>query len=891
MNKYILLFAFLWTSSVFAGNFTSGNLVVVRVGDGSAALSSAATAVFLDEYTPSGTLVQSIALPTAVSGSNHAFTLSGSATSEGSLALSPNRQFLTLAGYDAAPGLTKVSTDSTTNRTIALIGTNGTPNTATGFVVGSAYVKNNIRSAVTNDGSEFWTAGTGSGTSGGVWYLPSGSFTSSPVQISTTVTNARVINIFGSQLYTSTSSGSYHGVNSVGTGLPTTSGQTITNLPGMAGADTASSSYGFYFFDENPNIPGVDVLYICDDHTVSPAGGLYKYSLVGGTWVSNGNITDATGLRGITATQSCTGIQLYLSDVNSLYSFQDNSGYNGALTGSFTTIASAGSNTVFHGVAFAPGTATTGGVQATIANSTNVSCPGGSNGAITLTVSGGSNYTYAWSDGNVTTQNRNNLPAGIYTVTATSNGCSATATDTITQPSAFNISSSIKNVSCNGGSNGAITLNVTGGSSPYSFSPSTLSGLTAGNYTVTVTDANSCSTTTTGQVTQPNPIVITDTLTNLPCSGGGNTGAINIGVTGGNAGGGYTYAWSNSSTTKNIANLAAGPYSVVVTDTAGCSASLSATLSHAGNLTVNPIVANVTCFGLSNGSITLTPAGGTAPYNFNWYNNDTAHQLTGLANGSYDVTITDQGGCTLVTSVAVSQPTLLTATTSVTNVTCYGSANGSYTITPNGGTSPYTFSPGTGAGQNLAPGIYTVTVIDNNGCNAVVNDTITQPDSISLALTVTNASAFGANDGLIVLSASGGTGNYSYNWSDGISTANDSNLVADTYCVTVTDQNQCADSACATVTQPTGIAGNSWMQKLTTYTSGGNLIIDVTLANEMRCSVELYDITGNLINTSQPENTPHFNMQWPMAPLASGCYMIRVITSEGFISKKVIIIK
>ena len=352
-----------------------------------------------------------------------------------------------------------------------------------------------------------------------------------------------------------------------------------------------------------------------------------------------------------------------------------------------------------------------------------------------------------------------------------------------------------------------------------------------------MTDANSCSTTFLAYVNQPAVITITDTVTNLACSGGGNTGAINIGVSGGNSGGGYSFAWSNSSTTQDISNLAAGTYSVIVTDTAGCSATLSAILSHSGNLMANPTVGDVSCFGLTDGSINLSPSGGTGPYGFLWNNSDTAHQLSNLAAGSYTITVTDQSGCTLVTSVSVTQPALLTATTTNYNVSCYGAANGTFIVVPSGGTIPYTFSNNDSIERNLAPGIYSVTITDDKGCNATVSDTVTQPDSLALTLTVTNASAFGANNGAIALTVAGGTAGYIYDWSNGTATQNDSNLVAASYCVRVTDQNSCIDSACAMVSQPSGIENIQWLENLTTYTSGGSLVSRCSL--KMKCIARL----------------------------------------------------
>lgn len=219
--------------------FTPGNLVIYRVGNGGAALAATATPVFLDEYTPAGVFVQSIALPTAASGSNKIITSSGSATSEGLLTRSTDKQYLLATGYDAAVGTAGIatSTSATVNRVVGRIDYTGSVDASTAlsdFSTGS-----NPRVATSVNGTDIWVAGG----AGGIRYTTFGATTST--QISTTVTNLRNANIFGGQLYVSSSSGTTR-LATVGSGMPTTSGQTITNLPGFP---TAGSPYQFFFAD------------------------------------------------------------------------------------------------------------------------------------------------------------------------------------------------------------------------------------------------------------------------------------------------------------------------------------------------------------------------------------------------------------------------------------------------------------------------------------------------------------------------------------------------------------------------------------------------------------------------------------------------------------------
>ena len=217
----------------------------------------------------------------------------------------------------------------------------------------------------------------------------------------------------------------------------------------------------------------------------------------------------------------------------------------------------------------------------------NVSCNGGSDGSIDLSVAGGTApYTYSWDDaGSSTTQDISSLPIGTYTVTVTDdNSCTATQTVTITEPNALSLSSTQLNVSCNGGSDGSIDLSVSGGIAPYTYSwnnPSNsttqdIGSLTAGTYTVTVTDDNSCTATETVTITEPTALSLSSTQVNVSCNGGSD-GSIDLSVAGGTAP--YTYSWNDpsNSTSQDISSLAAGTYTVTVTDDNSCTATETVT--------------------------------------------------------------------------------------------------------------------------------------------------------------------------------------------------------------------------------------------------------------------------------------------------------------------------
>ena len=349
-----LLPAFLFAASTaLASPFIPGNVVVVRVGTGTGALSNAATAVFLDEYTPAGILVQSVAVPTAASGANQALTISGTATSEGALTRTADGRFLVLTGYAAAPGLAGVSTTTAaaTNRIIGRVAANGTLDTSTRLSDGIS--GNNIRAAASADGSTFYAVGG----AGGVRYLPFGNAGATTALAAAPLSN-RYVAVASGNLYT-LSSGT--GANQIGSGLPTTAGQTNAAVPGLATA-ASSSPYAVFFADLSAAVPGPDVAYVTDDRTAA-GGGIQKYSLVAGTWALNGTIASGAtvrpALRGLAGAVAPVGnvVTLAATSTNGLYVLSDGAGYNAAPTNAVlpaTPVATASGTSVFRGAAFAP---------------------------------------------------------------------------------------------------------------------------------------------------------------------------------------------------------------------------------------------------------------------------------------------------------------------------------------------------------------------------------------------------------------------------------------------------------------------------------------------------------------------------------------------------------
>ncbi len=344
-----LLFA---ASAASASDFTPGNLVVVRVGAGTIALSNAATDVFLDEYSPTGTLIQSIAMPTTPAGPNHAFTNSGTASSEGALSISSDGNYFLLAGYDAAVGTPAVSSSLTLTvpRAIARV----TAHTASidTTTTTTSFDANNIRAVVSTSGTNFWAVGSTTGVvhttlgSAGVGTL-----------VSTTFTQLRVINIFCGQLYVSSSASTLR-MGAVGSGTPTSAGNIIVGLPGFP--TIGGNPHAFFLADLDTGVVGVDTAYVSDDGI----GALQKWSLVAGNWTQSGSVgLDTDDYRGLTASVAGNTVTLFATRKGGgtavgggeLISLIDTSGYNANFSSTTPTLlASAPVLTSFRGVQRVP---------------------------------------------------------------------------------------------------------------------------------------------------------------------------------------------------------------------------------------------------------------------------------------------------------------------------------------------------------------------------------------------------------------------------------------------------------------------------------------------------------------------------------------------------------
>lgn len=472
------------------------------------------------------------------------------------------------------------------------------------------------------------------------------------------------------------------------------------------------------------------------------------------------------------------------------------------------------------------------------ANVLDVSCNGGTDGNIDLTVTGGTApYTYSWSPGSATTQDLTNVSANQYTVVVTdANNCTVSAVYDVIEPTAIQVTANVTDVTCNGLSNGSIDVTVTGGVPGYSYNWSNglntqdISNVSAGNYSLTVTDANGCTVAVSYTVAEPQILVANANVTNVSCFVG-NDGEIDLTVSGGTPN--YSYLWSNGATTEDLSALTAGIYGVTITDNNGCTFSSTFTVTQPNLLAVISVVSDVLCNGGTDGAIDITVSGGTLQYSYAWSNGATTEDLNNLSAGQYTVTITDANGCTLVENATVNEPQLLAVAGVVENVTCFGASDGSVDLTVTGGVAPYTFAWDNNNGSEdingLPGGTYNVTVTDANGCTVAGSYTVLEPTLLTATLSTTDVVCFGGNDGEIDLTVSGGTPQYTFNWSNGETTEDIITLVAGTYTVTITDANGCTLVQSATISEPAQVLISTQTVQNVTCFNGNDGSIEITI--------------------------------------------------------------
>jgi DNA/RNA endonuclease YhcR with UshA esterase domain len=736
---------FVFLGSTAWGQYTPGNLVVTQVGDGAAALGTAAAQVRIIEYQRTGgSSVNSLTLPTAVSGSNRRLTLTGNAGTEGNLSLSSNGLYLTLAGYDANVGTASLNGAPGIDRVVGRIDQPRNINTTT--VLPSLVAYNvtsgntgNIRSAVTTDGTAIWTAGNSStAATAGIRYTTLGA-TDGGVQVSNSVTNTRVVGVFNGQLYASSGSLSFTGVSAVGSGTPTTGGQTMALVAGYG----SNSGHGFVFLDRNPNVPGVDLLYIADQTT---SNGIRKFSFDGTTWTARGNITGI--ISGITGFYNCStnSVELYYTNgtgaANTIVKLVDAAAFDANISSTTTTVATAAANTAFRGIAFAPGTSF---AAPTAFNVTG----GGFYDDVTPVAIGLSNSQ--------TGMNYQLFRGSTAVGSAVAGTGSALSFPTQTIPGTYTVLTTNALTSCSVAASGSAVVTANPQPPTITNTAAQLTACVGSPLTVTATCASGSvtwSNSTTANTVAIASVVVGSTVFSASCVDGAlSSTATSVTVTGydyptatlansnslncsvqsatltASTGAGYSYIFSAGATQLGSTSLAtvstAGTYTVTVTAN-GCSATATTTvMSDTAAPTATLTASNSLNCAVTSATITAsTGAGYSYAFSAGATQIGSTNQAVVTVGGPHTVTIT-ANGCSATATVSVAQDIAAPSAASLTSgtLTCTVLA---VTLTASGGVS-YSFTTGQ-TSNTLAvnmPGTYSVLVTGANSCTALVTGTVT----------------------------------------------------------------------------------------------------------------------------------------------------------------------
>ncbi len=453
-----------------------------------------------------------------------------------------------------------------------------------------------------------------------------------------------------------------------------------------------------------------------------------------------------------------------------------------------------------------------------------VKCFSGADGSIAVQAQGGNGTLhYLWNDSNAQINaTATGLLIGTYTVTITDdNGCNTTASATVTQPPVLTNSIAKTDVTCFNGADGVVTANPLGGVQPYGYNWSvtqsvpTVSGLPAGAYTVTITDANGCTVSTSATLQQPaTAVTVAVSQTQTACYGQSNGAALAT-ASGGN-GAPFSYLWSNDENTASAHSLPVGSYIVTASDSKGCTTTESISIQQLDSISANVAHVIPTCYGYADGRAAVNQVlggaggGNLANYFYQWSKPNAPNTISvdGLEGDRvYTVTVTDQQGCSGIFAFTVTQPPAIVVQTAHDDVSCFGFTDGSARVENVQGINPITQYHWSNSGNStqidqLAIGTYSVTVVDSKGCTGTNSELIEQPEPLAVSFTTKDLLCFGDLNASIAASVEGGTPQYSLNWSNGNSVSNITNLGPGTYTLQITDANGCILADSATILQP-----------------------------------------------------------------------------------------
>ncbi len=502
-------------------------------------------------------------------------------------------------------------------------------------------------------------------------------------------------------------------------------------------------------------------------------------------------------------------------------------------------------------------------------------CFGDSIGSVTVTAAGGTGpYTYAYSNGS------SNLPAGNYSVTITdANLCQTIEPFSIAEPGALSINFNTQLPSCIGAADGGVSPVPSGGTAPYTFQFSAgPTGLAAGNYMATVTDANNCQTVSPFTITDPAPIQIANAVTDISCFGQVD-GSVSSTASGGT--GPYTY---NFSAGPN--GLAAGTYMVTATDANGCMQVDSFMVTEPSEMATTVTTVDASCFGVPNGSASVTTSGGTGPYSYS-YSNGSAN----LTAGSYAVTTMDDNGCTRVDSFEITEPPMLDLMITTIDLACFGDSDGSASVVVTGGTPPYTFND---TYTDLPAGSYPVTVTDANNCEIQSSFDINEPEEIDISTSSTDATNNLA-DGTATVTPAGGIMPYTYAWNTTPvqTSATATDLIAGDYEVTITDANGCEVITTVTVDMIVNTTNldQSLLFNVFPNPAKDQAVLDLAFSNIQDVELRIFDALGRVVYFKSLDAVQREEVNLDLKRFGQGVYWISLKSTKGQYVRKLSVIK
>lgn len=539
----------------------------------------------------------------------------------------------------------------------------------------------------------------------------------------------------------------------------------------------------------------------------------------------------------------------------------------------------------------------------------NSTC-GNSNGNILVSSTGGSGSGYQYSlDGQTynSTGSFTGKSAGTYYIyLMDGTGCQSIASATINDSNGPVLTStSHTNVACNSVNDGSITVNaVTGGTGTLEYSlngenwstSSSFNSLYAGTYTVTVRDANGCTGTEVITLTEPNAFAINTAVSNVQCNGSAG-GAVTISAAGGSGtmaysiNGGFTFQSS-----PNFTNLNAGIYNVIVRDAASCMGSKVFSIMEPLSLNIFAGVLHVSCSGANDGGFSIIADGGTGAYQYSIDGSSyqTSNLFMGLNGGIYTAYVKDANNCVKTKTITIIEPASVTINSNVSDVACNGGNNGVIDLSVTGGVSGYSYEWSSGNVTedvfNLSAGVYSVIVIDANGCAKTSSYTITEP-SLPLIINgvITPATSPTATDGALDITVGGGTPPYSYTWSNSATTADLSNLAVGTYTITLTDGNGCSTANVFTVNSSLGIYNfSNQSEQILIFPNPANEKVMIESNGLIIQKLKVMNVLGQNVFEAEPQNS---KFELNTTAFEQGAYFVQIYTENTIVTKKLKIIK